>query len=337
MPIQDGHNLFNTQQEGDFGPGLSGTTHINLGEQPVTTIDNIKGGWISIPSSENTHSFQFNQLDTGQIIYTRNDEKLYYVEIFKMGVNGYFVPNGIPGEDTGKYFPNSASFIEMTFPGGDPTGISDPLNINSLTVNDGGTGTKFELLDNSTLTLTAQSTNDILLIKSGSNNLGLRVNGDGLIQLDEFNYTPPSVEGGLLYSGSNFYLGIPTSDNVITGFEDINLPFFEDNSNSFNQSYVVSTVKEIDSQLTSNAFSVFEGEKFQFEFFINYAPEGLTLNAHEFNNILTNNQQYLIRGGSNKIPIKSNFKGNMQLTFNFTKTKNNLFPIQQILLRRLDR
>ena len=50
-------------------------------------------------------------------------------------------------------------------------------------------------------------TNNILIITSESN-VPVTINSQGLIVLDEFSYTPDPISGGILYSGSNFYLGI---------------------------------------------------------------------------------------------------------------------------------
>ena len=46
-----------------------------------------------------------------------------------------------------------------------------------------------------------------MLINSGSSS-PITVNAEGLIVFDEFTYTPTPTEGGLLYSGSNFYIGL---------------------------------------------------------------------------------------------------------------------------------
>ena len=64
-----------------------------------------------------------------------------------------------------------------------------------------------DVLSSSVAQFTGDGTNDILIIKSGSNS-PITVNHDGLIVFDEFTYTPPVVEGGLLYSGSDFYFGL---------------------------------------------------------------------------------------------------------------------------------
>jgi len=58
----------------------------------------------------------------------------------------------------------------------------------------------------STLTIEGGQGN-ILLINSSSNS-PIIVNNKGLIVLDDYTYTPEPVLGGLLYSGSDFYLGI---------------------------------------------------------------------------------------------------------------------------------
>ncbi len=62
-------------------------------------------------------------------------------------------------------------------------------------------------ISSSQVTLTTlDGTTDIITINSGSN-IPLIVNSEGLIILDEFTYTPKAVMGGLLYSGSDFYMG----------------------------------------------------------------------------------------------------------------------------------
>ena len=48
---------------------------------------------------------------------------------------------------------------------------------------------------------------DLFSIQILDNNPSLRVNSQGTLIFDEFTFTPTAVEGGLIYSGSNFYLG----------------------------------------------------------------------------------------------------------------------------------
>jgi len=47
---------------------------------------------------------------------------------------------------------------------------------------------------------------NILTVTSGSNT-PVAINPSGVVVMDNYQYTPPPVEGGLLYSGSEFYLG----------------------------------------------------------------------------------------------------------------------------------
>ena len=49
--------------------------------------------------------------------------------------------------------------------------------------------------------------NNILIISSGSTS-PITVNSEGLIIFDQFTYTPPPIEGGFLYSGSEFFIGL---------------------------------------------------------------------------------------------------------------------------------
>lgn len=58
--------------------------------------------------------------------------------------------------------------------------------------------------------LTSDGINNILIINSGSNS-PITVNSEGLIIFDEFTYTPTAIEGGFLYSGSDFFIGLVDS------------------------------------------------------------------------------------------------------------------------------
>lgn len=62
----------------------------------------------------------------------------------------------------------------------------------------------------STFAITGDGESSILLISSGGNT-PITVNPDGLIIFDQFNYTPTPIEGGFLYSGSNFFIGLVES------------------------------------------------------------------------------------------------------------------------------
>jgi len=67
-----------------------------------------------------------------------------------------------------------------------------------------------DVVSSSQVSLVSDGNNDILLITSG-NNTPISVNSDGIIQFDNYQYTPTATEGGLLYSGSEFYLGLSDS------------------------------------------------------------------------------------------------------------------------------
>jgi len=65
---------------------------------------------------------------------------------------------------------------------------SSPTSVTSTLTIDGGRG-------------------NIITINSSSVS-PIQVNSSGLIVLDNFMYTPEAIEGGILYSGSDFYLGV---------------------------------------------------------------------------------------------------------------------------------
>ena len=64
-----------------------------------------------------------------------------------------------------------------------------------------------DVVSSSKLIVKGDGTDDIMLINSGSSS-PITINSEGIIVFDEFTYTPLAVEGGFLYSGSNFYIGL---------------------------------------------------------------------------------------------------------------------------------
>ena len=48
---------------------------------------------------------------------------------------------------------------------------------------------------------------DLLLIKNEKNS-GIKINNEGILQFLSQSSTPTSIEGGIMYSGSAFYIGI---------------------------------------------------------------------------------------------------------------------------------
>ena len=62
-------------------------------------------------------------------------------------------------------------------------------------------------LDTRKITINSDGVNNIIKVTSQSR-IPVMINPAGVITLDNFQYTPTAVEGGLLYSGSSFYLGL---------------------------------------------------------------------------------------------------------------------------------
>ena len=60
----------------------------------------------------------------------------------------------------------------------------------------------------SRLSVQDDGSNDLLLIKNTSTNQGLSVDNDGILSLTEFRSLPTAVEGGIIYSSNNFYVGL---------------------------------------------------------------------------------------------------------------------------------
>jgi hypothetical protein len=88
------------------------------------------------------------------------------------------------------------------------TGNANQVEGNAQLVFDGdnlgiggtSTGPRLEINDNNT-------GRDLLLIKN-TNNQGIKVQSDGILQIIEFGTLPTAIDGGLAYSSSNFYVGL---------------------------------------------------------------------------------------------------------------------------------
>jgi hypothetical protein len=78
------------------------------------------------------------------------------------------------------------------------------LDLNSQTIN----GTGNSLFSGSLQVKSVNTTDDFFLLKSGSLN-SLKVNGEGILQLGAFSFTPTAVKGGLYYDDNDdeFYAG----------------------------------------------------------------------------------------------------------------------------------
>jgi hypothetical protein len=52
------------------------------------------------------------------------------------------------------------------------------------------------------------SVDNLILIRNTDTNTGIKVDNIGRFQLLEFSSLPPPVEGGIIYSGNEFYVGV---------------------------------------------------------------------------------------------------------------------------------
>ena len=98
--------------------------------------------------------------------------------------------------------------------------VDNPFNVTTETRNIGTRGVPlpaFELQVSGTLFSDVISSSNVQIISDGINNImkitsqsrtPIMINPAGIITFDDFQYTPSVVEGGLLYSGSEFYLGL---------------------------------------------------------------------------------------------------------------------------------
>jgi hypothetical protein len=87
---------------------------------------------------------------------------------------------------------------------GDPTTIQGNSKLifdgTRLGIGEASSGARLQVSDN--------SGEDLMLIKNSSTNKGIKVDGDGIFQLIEFDSLPTAKEGGIIYSSNNFYVGL---------------------------------------------------------------------------------------------------------------------------------
>jgi hypothetical protein len=91
-------------------------------------------------------------------------------------------------------------------------GLSVPeydFHVNGTLFSDVLSSSKVETprVDTNRININSDGVNNIIKITSQSRT-PVMINPAGVITLDDFQYTPPAVAGGLLYSGSEFYLGL---------------------------------------------------------------------------------------------------------------------------------
>ena len=222
------------------------------------------GSNVFLPSADSLTIFQDKQ-----IVFAHDTHKLYQLTATEQGGPPTFTP---------------ASFIWTEFQfSGSSTGITDPITAQNITINEGGSGTKLELLDNQTLNITAQSATSLISITSES--LGLTVNSKGLLELSDFDYTPSVGAGGevlyttlpenhLIASGNAFYLSVPDSPELFTDLIDnnqFNQIVFNEGNIKLEAQYV-QTSPFLTGELYTNIINVKQGQIFEFSFNIGIIP-----------------------------------------------------------------
>lgn len=133
-----------------------------------TSVQYVQGGWTTVPSASDMTGIYHDRLKDGQIIWVEHTEQLYVTRKFVA-----FSTPGYAGTD------NSASFHTTNL------GISSG----------GGSG----------IFATTGS------VKSTTNNIeitGSLTLANGVLKLKEFATLPTAVAGGVVYSGSAFYVGV---------------------------------------------------------------------------------------------------------------------------------
>ena len=88
------------------------------------------------------------------------------------------------------------------------TGAGDTIKGNPQLIFDGSNLGIGGASAGSRLSVQDDGSNDLLLIKNTSTNQGISVNNDGIVALTEFSTLPSAIEGGIIYSSDNFYVGL---------------------------------------------------------------------------------------------------------------------------------
>ena len=169
----------------------------------LSQVGNIQGSWQTVDTISDMHAFtgstQLKQnLADGQVFYISSSKELYIT----------VVRGNIPFQ--------TYRFDTFSYPGSGGGGSpSSPSN--SIQFNNGGSfgGSPNFIFNNSTnttqisgsLELNSNTSNDIFLIKSGSIPIAKVDNAGNFILVERTGSTPTPVPGGIMYSGSAFYVG----------------------------------------------------------------------------------------------------------------------------------
>lgn len=122
--------------------------------------------------------------------------------IDNLKVGSYQVQGSTRGDSTGSIdITNNVNNYILTSTGTNTINGEASLQFDGTNLGIGGpsAGARFEINDNSGA--------DLMLINN-NNGAGIKVDNTGIFQLLEFNSLPSPVEGGIVYSSSNFYVGL---------------------------------------------------------------------------------------------------------------------------------
>tara|TARA_R110000744_G_scaffold91336_3_gene177284 strand:- start:896 stop:1285 length:390 start_codon:yes stop_codon:yes gene_type:complete len=122
--------------------------------------------------------------------------------IDNLKVGSYQVQNGTNSSDTGSLsISNNVNNYLLTSTGTNTINGESNLQFDGTNLSIGvPTGAaRFEINDNSSA--------DLMIIKNNVDT-GIKVTNDGIFQLLEFNVLPTAIEGGIVYSSNDFYVGL---------------------------------------------------------------------------------------------------------------------------------
>jgi len=125
-----------------------------------------------------------------------------FVDSLKVGAYSTQTSGGGGGGSNLTILNNVNNYL-LTATGGTETIKGNPKLIfdgTRLGIGEASSGARLQVSDN--------SSDDLMLIKNSSTDKGIKVDGDGVLQLIEFDTLPTAKEGGIVYSSNNFYVGL---------------------------------------------------------------------------------------------------------------------------------
>lgn len=170
----------------------------NNPDLPLVDIVSLKGVTIPLGSlSETSSNIPSAKRNPGIIVFITGSQEFY----------------GYKGQDaTNSNWDNPSNWEEIGGGGGTP---ATPLN--SVQFNNNGSfgGDPRFVFNPSTglaqisgsLQITSSAANDVFIIKSGNTDL-FKIQNDGVVVFASQSALPTAVEGGMVYSASNFYIGV---------------------------------------------------------------------------------------------------------------------------------